>query len=103
MCPERREDEFIVQEQSDLIGEALPDSIIDAMIAVELNETFEKSREPFPFACERRLKICCVCRVEADPEENESYVQIFPLLLGATEPAQGTVHPKGQGDLKSIP
>lgn len=101
--PERGKDMPIVEQNSDLVREALPDHVIDAMGVIQTHECPEERLKTPAFAVRLLFDVDRVGRIEADPEQDKSNIVVLIFLFGACQPAQGTVHSQGERKRKSLP
>jgi hypothetical protein len=64
------------------------------VLTVETDEQFEIGVERAALACHLVMKLARIGRVEADPEEYETYVGIGGLALGSSKPAERAMDTK---------
>lgn len=96
VTPERRKDILVVEKQADLLGEARPDSVINPMPGVQLNQGVEIGLEGTPFTRTISLDMCRVCGIEAYPQQDEPNIGVVSFGFGTAPPTDCTMHTQRQ-------
>lgn len=91
VAPERREHIAVVEQQSDLLGEARPDGVVDAMPLVEFDQCIKIGFESAPLAAAIGFDVGSVCGIEADPQKDEADIGIVGFGFGSAQPADGAM------------
>mgnify|MGYP007060846748 CR=1 FL=1 len=91
VVPERREHIAVVEQQSDLLGEARPDGVVDAMPLVEFDQCIEVGFEGTALAAAVSFDVGSICGIEADPQQDEADIDIIGFGFGSAQPADGAM------------
>ena len=94
VAPEGLEDVWIVEQESNGPGKFSPDRIIEPF-GVVADQVAEQRIEQMALAS-FVLGHFAVERVEPNPQEDELCIGVIHFLLGALDPADGSMHPRAE-------